>query len=79
MANPHSAALPALPSLLPAGVRVAECAARPPDGAVALEAAAEAKLPHAVPAPHAAGVLDVAQDVPVDHAMQRHPSNQMSP
>ncbi len=49
---------------LPAGVAVAHGAARAPDRAVALEAAAEAQLPHAVAALHARRVLDVAQDVP---------------
>ena len=52
-------------SLLPARVLVGDVAARLPDSAVALEAAAKAELPDAVAALHAAGVLNVGQNVPV--------------
>ena len=55
--------------LLPAGVLVIVGAARLPDRAVALEAAAKAQLPDAVAALYAAGVLNVGQDVP---AHQQH-------
>ncbi len=50
--------------LQPAGVLGVDGAARPPHGAVGLEAAAKAQLPHAVAPPHAARVLHVGQDVP---------------
>jgi hypothetical protein len=52
--------------LLPAGVAVTLGAARAPHGRVALEAAAETKLPDPVTTPHSRGVLDVGQNVPAE-------------
>jgi hypothetical protein len=56
----HSAAR----RLQPAGVLGVNGAARAPHGAVGLEAAAKAQLPHAVAPPHATRVLHIGQDVP---------------
>ena len=48
----------------PAGVLVVDGAARAPDGAVGLKAAAKAELPQAVATLHANRVLHVGQNVP---------------
>ena len=56
--------------LLPARVLVGNVAARLPDSAIALEAAAKAELPDAVAALHAASVLNVGQDVPVQSSIR---------
>jgi hypothetical protein len=56
---------------LPRGVGVPHAAGGHPHGAVALEAAAKAELPHAVALAHAAIVLKVGQDIPDDKASLR--------